>query len=69
MHTRGCKIKTFKRRIDLDERYRQNESMKCPFEKEDDKYVCYRCHVYGEVAGTVRCMGIDRKSSGTDTVN
>ena len=43
LHTRGCKIKTFKRRIDLDERYRQDESMKCPFKQEDDKCVCYRC--------------------------
>ena len=36
LHTRGCKIKTFKRRINLDERYRQDESMKCPFRQEDD---------------------------------
>ena len=43
LHTRGCKIKTFKRRIDLDERYRQDESMKCPFRQEDDECVCYRC--------------------------
>ena len=43
LHTRGCKIKTLRRRIDLDERYRQNQSMKCPFKQEDDKCVCYRC--------------------------
>ena len=40
LHT---KKKTFKRRTDLDERYRQNESMKCFFEKEDEKCMCYRC--------------------------
>ena len=43
LHTRGCKIKTFRRRIDLDERYRQDEGMKCPFRQEDDECVCYRC--------------------------
>ena len=43
LHTRWCEIKTFKRRIDLNEKYRQDESMKCPFEERDDKCVCYRC--------------------------
>ena len=43
LHTRGCKIQTSKRRIDLDERYRQDEGMKCTFRQEDDKCVCYRC--------------------------
>ena len=43
LHKRGCKMKTFKWRIDLDEKYRQDESLKCPFEERDDKCVCYRC--------------------------
>ena len=40
LHTSGCKIKASKRRIDLDERYRQNESTKCPFKQKDDKFIC-----------------------------
>ena len=43
LHTRGCKINTFKRRTDLDERYRQGESVKYPFKQKGDKCVCYRC--------------------------
>ena len=43
LHMMGYKIKTFKRRIDLDERYRQDESMKCPFRQEGDKWICRRC--------------------------
>ena len=43
LHTRGCRIKVFKRRIDLDERYKQDPSLKCPFGQKDDECVCYRC--------------------------
>ena len=28
---------------DIDERYRQAKSMKCPFKQGDDKCICYRC--------------------------
>ena len=43
LHTRGCRIKVFKRRIDLDERYKQDPFLKCPFGQKDDECVCYRC--------------------------
>ena len=43
LHMRGRRIKVFKRRIDLDEKYRQDECMECPFLQRDNKCVCYRC--------------------------
>ena len=43
LRTRGCRIKVFKRRIGLDEKYRQGERMKCHFLQRDDECVCHRC--------------------------
>ena len=43
LHTRGCRITKFKRRIDLDEKCRQDECIVCPFLQHDDECVCYRC--------------------------
>ena len=43
LHTVGCRIRKFKRKIDMDELYKASPWMKCPFEGGDEGCVCWPC--------------------------
>lgn len=43
LHTRGCRIRSCKRRVDLDELYREYPWMKCPFAGQQEGCECWPC--------------------------
>ena len=43
LHYRGCRIRTCRRQIDLDELYRNCPWMTCPFQEEQEECECWPC--------------------------
>ena len=43
LHYRGCRIRTCRRQIDLDELYRKCPWMTCPFQEEQEGCDCWPC--------------------------
>ena len=43
LHTRGCRIRSCRKRIDLDKMYRECPWMKCPYKGQQDGCECWPC--------------------------
>ena len=43
LHSRGCRVKVFRRRVDMDALYDSTPWMRCPFDENDEACICRRC--------------------------
>ena len=43
LHSRGCRVKVFRRRVDMEELYEDAPWMLCPFGGGDEACTCMRC--------------------------